>query len=78
MIDIESANFALAASCPFGKCTAEAKTVIPETSDELLVMLASAHRKTKSEYLRDVILEHLHGKAEIIRLRLAPPVRSAG
>jgi len=77
MSDTESVRFALAASCPFGKCTAEAKTHIPEQSDELLVMLASAHRMSKSEYLRNIVLEHLHGKAEIVRLRLDPPLRSA-
>jgi hypothetical protein len=68
-------EFMLADSSPIGKLTAEIKTM--EDTDELLTFLASAHRMRKAEYVRNILIEHVHGKAEIVRLRVSAPVRSA-
>jgi hypothetical protein len=70
-------EFMLADSSPIGKLTAEIKTMLPEDTDELLSFLASAHRMRKAEYIRNILIEHVHGKAEIVRLRVSAPVRSA-
>lgn len=69
-------DFALADSSPLGKLTAEIKTNVSEDTDEQLTFLASAHRQKKAEYVRNLIIEHVHGKAEVVRLRLAPERRS--
>jgi predicted DNA-binding protein len=68
--------FQLGESHPLGKLTAEVKTMLPEETDELLSFLASAHRMKKAEYIRNVLIEHVHGRAEVIRLRVNPPLRS--
>lgn len=46
---------------PFGKCTEELKTQVPEEIREQLHALAALKGQTPSEYLRNLIIIHLHG-----------------
>lgn len=63
---------------PLGKFTHALKTDVPEETGELLAFLAAAHRQNKAEYLRNLIIEHVHGKAEVVRMKVCPPTRSSG
>ena len=72
----DSVMFALGESSPLGKLTAEIKTMVAEETDELLAFLASAHRMKKAEYIRAVLVDHVHGRAEVVRMRVSPPLRS--
>ena len=56
---------------PDGPCGTELKTVVPEEMHDDFVALASMHRKTKSEYLRLLVTEHLYGKLESARQKVA-------
>jgi len=56
-------------SCPFGKCTEEAKTVLPEETREQLTALAVLNKQSVSEYLRDMIFERVYGHIAIIHAR---------
>lgn len=49
-------------SNPLGKCTEELKTQVPEDIREQLHALAALDGLTPSEYLREMIIEHLHGR----------------
>jgi len=56
-------------SHPLGKLVAERKTVLPECIDAQLVMLASLAGQTPSEYLRDLVVEQVIGRATVARLQ---------
>lgn len=56
-------------SHPLGKLIAERKTVLPECIDAQLVMLASLAGQTPSEYLRDLVVEQVIGRATVVRLQ---------
>lgn len=55
-------------SNPNGKATAEAKTHLPEEDRDALAALALIAGQTVSEYMRDLILEHLHGQLWKVRV----------
>lgn len=56
-------------SNPLGKLTAERKTVLPESIDAQLVMLAALAGQTPSEYIRDLVTIHVIGHATVVRLQ---------
>ena len=74
---IENTDFARS-SDPLGKATAECKAWVTEEANDALAMLASADGKSKSEYLRDLINEHLYGRATMLRLMIQRGRGSAG
>jgi len=55
-------------SNPTGKSTTEAKTHLSEEDRDRLSALAVLHGQTVSEYLRDLIHDHLYGTIWRIRL----------
>lgn len=61
-----------------GKCTAEIKVSLPESLDEQIAFLATAHGITKSAYLRELVIDHCLGKVAVVRMRVQRPLRSAG
>jgi hypothetical protein len=65
-------------SSPLGKLTHAIKTDVPEETGELLGFLAAAHRQTEAEYIRNLLIEHVHGKAEVVRMKVCPSPRSSG
>jgi len=71
-------------SNPFGKNTAEIKSLVDEDTRDALVALAFASGMTVSEYLRNLLLIHVHGSATMLRLAhqrgsgMAGIVRAAG
>ena len=58
-----------AATPTLGKCTEEIKTVVPEEVKEEFAALAVINGQRPSDYLRDLILEHLYGQLHAARLR---------
>lgn len=56
---------------PTGTCDAELKTKLPSEAVDLIAGLAALRGQTKSEYLRDLIMAHLYGRAHIVRLQHA-------
>jgi hypothetical protein len=61
-----------------GKLIAEIKTVVDdETKDEFL-RLANAEGMSISEYLRDLVMIHVHGRDHLVRLHKARLERMAG
>ncbi len=52
-----------------GKCTAEAKTLLPESVKEQLTALAVLNGQSLSEYLRDMCIEHTHGHVFMLQMR---------
>lgn len=56
-------------SHPLGKLTAERKTMLPQSIDAQLVMLASLAGQTPSEYIRDLVTEAVIGRATLVRLQ---------
>lgn len=73
----DSVMFALADGDPLGKCSAEAKVSLPESIDEQLAFLATAHGMTKSAYIREICIEHCLGRVSVVRMRVQRPLRSA-
>ncbi|WP_043767551.1 hypothetical protein [Algiphilus aromaticivorans] len=65
-------------SDPLGKATAECKAWICEDANDSLAMLACAEGKSKSEYVRDLIYEHLWGRATMTKLLIQRGRGSAG
>lgn len=53
---------------PLGKNAIEVKTAIPEEAADALAGMAVLVGKTKSEYLRDVVMEHLYGRFNALRM----------
>lgn len=52
-------------SNPFGKCTEELKTKVPEAVKiDLALAARSSPTPVPSEYLRDVVMRHLYGAVE--------------
>lgn len=65
-------------SCPIGKYTAEVKTLVPEDTKDALTALAFAANKNISEYVRNIIMAHVHGQAHMLRLQHQAMNGSAG
>lgn len=68
-------------SNPFGKCTEQLKTDVPEYIKERFCGLAALHGMNSSEYLRMLVMTHTEGHAEVLRLMHRPavfPVRESG
>ncbi len=58
------------ASTPgLGKCTEDLKTLVPEEVKEEFCAMAVMNGQRPSDYLRDLILDHLYGKLHAARLR---------
>ena len=57
---------------PFGKCTAEVKTVVPEETRNQLIGLASDQGVPLSEYVRFVLMNHCHGHVKMLRAMYNP------
>jgi hypothetical protein len=58
-----------AATPAFGKCTEELKTVVPEDVKEEFTALAVINGQRPSDYLRDLVLDHLYGRLHATRVR---------
>lgn len=54
---------------PGGKCTEEIKTVVPEEIKEEFNALAVINGYKPSDYLRELIIDHLYGRLHVTRLR---------
>lgn len=54
-------------SSPFGKCTEDTKTMLPEEVKAQLQALATINSQTLSEYLRDMCIERVYGHVAIMR-----------
>lgn len=50
-----------------GKCTEEIKTLVPEETKTAIAALAYASSMNVSEYVRTVLMMHVHGAAEVLR-----------
>jgi hypothetical protein len=61
-----------------GKLTAEVRAWVPEDTDEGLVTLAALARVPKGEYLRDLVMCHVHGCLTVIKLRQSSAQKGAG
>lgn len=57
------------ASSPLGPCDVRMETTVPEEIAEEFVAVARLMGKTKSEYLRDLIIKSVRGEFEWMRLR---------
>lgn len=55
-------------SNPFGKNTAEVKALVDEDTREALTALAFASGMNVSEYVRHLLLFHVHGHATMLKL----------
>lgn len=60
-----------------GKLTAEIRSWVPEDTDEAIGTLAAMAGVSKSEYLRDLVMCHVHG-CLINRLRQSSAQKGAG
>lgn len=58
-----------AAAPTLGKCTEELKTVVPEDVKEEFTALAVINGQRVSDYLRDLVLDHLYGRLHATRVR---------
>lgn len=52
-----------------GKNTSEVKSLVPPELREELAALAVLNRQTVSEYVRDLLVCHVHGHLHALRLR---------
>lgn len=52
------------------KCESELKTWLTDEAHDDFVAVASLHRKTKSEYLRALVMAHLYGELELARQKV--------
>lgn len=57
-----------AQSCPLGKCTEEAKTLLPEQVRNDMLAMATLNRQTLSEFMRDMCIEKLYGSLHMFRM----------
>lgn len=55
-------------SCVAGKCTEQVRTVLPEATYEALHQLAAGSGMALGEYVRTVLLVHVHGQAHVMSL----------
>jgi hypothetical protein len=60
-----------------GKLTAEVRAWVPEDTDEALATLAALARVPKGEYVRDLVMCHVHGALEVVRLRQSSAQKGA-
>lgn len=63
---------------PLGKCTDEIKSLVPEEVKAQLTGLSVLNGVPLSEYVRDVLIEHVYGAAHAMRLRAGLPIRREG
>jgi hypothetical protein len=61
-----------------GKVTGEVKACVPEETNEALAALATVAGMTKSEYVRELLMGHVHGRLTVMRLRQGEPGRRGG
>lgn len=61
-----------------GKLTAEMRTAVDEETKDEFLRLASSEGMTVSEYLRDMVMIHVHGRNHLLRLHKARLDRMAG
>lgn len=61
-----------------GKLTAEIRSWVPEDTDEAIGTLAAMAGVSKSEYLRDLVMCHVHGCLTVIRLRQSSAQKGTG
>ncbi|SOD15977.1 hypothetical protein [Nitrosomonas ureae] len=52
----------------FGKCTEEVKTRVSYATKEALQRLAHDAQMSESEYLRTILMIHVHGEEDVHRL----------
>ena len=52
----------------FGKCTEEVKTRVSYSTKQALAQLAHDAQMSETEYLRNVIMIHVHGEKDVLRL----------
>lgn len=64
-------------SSGFGKLTAEIRCWVPESTDEAIAALAALAGVSKGEYLRDVVMCHVHGRLMMVRMRQISGLNSA-
>lgn len=65
-------------SNPFGKNTAEVKALVDEGTRDALSALAFAAGLTVSEYVRNLLLLHVHGHATMLRVHSQRTTGMAG
>jgi hypothetical protein len=53
---------------PMGKCTKHFTIELPEEVEEALIGMAFSKGTTKGAYVRDVLMNHLYGVANMARL----------
>lgn len=51
------------------KCTADIKSFVPEDTKDALIVLASKAGMNLSEYVRHVLMQHVHGHVHMVRLQ---------
>lgn len=61
-----------------GKFTADVKTLVDENTKDELMRLANLDGVSLSEYVRDLIFIHVHGREHLVRLHRARIERMAG
>jgi len=61
-----------------GKLTAEMRTVVDDDTKDEFLRMASNEGMTVSEYLRDMVMIHVHGRNHLLRLHKARLDRMAG
>lgn len=52
----------------FGKCTEEVKTRVSYETKALLVNLAHEAQMSEAEYIRTILMIHVHGEEDVHRL----------
>lgn len=60
------------------KLTAEVKTVVDDDTKDEFARLAATEGMSISEYLRDLVMIHVHGRERLARLHRARLDRMAG
>jgi hypothetical protein len=65
-------------SNPFGKNTEEVRSLLDERTKDALTALAFASSMSLSEYIRFLLLSHVHGAAQMLRIAARPISGSAG
>jgi hypothetical protein len=58
-----------AQTCPWGKCEKPVEVGLPAQIFEDVVMLAGLERKSKGEWIRDLVIRELRGSVEFARMR---------
>jgi len=56
-------------SNPLGKNTAEIKVLVPDDLREKIGALAVLRSTTVSEYVRELLMAHVYGQIEVIKLK---------